>query len=105
MKLTKLLFAFMLFGAIFTSCGDDEVECTEAGINEAIQAESEALGEALSAFIVDDSTENCEVLRDAYQDFIDEAKNLQDCADEVGEGEEFMQSIEEAEASLALLEC
>jgi len=105
MKLTKLLFAFMLFGAIFISCGDDEVECTEAGINEAIQAESEALGEALGAFVVDASTENCEALRDAYQDFIDEAKNLQDCADEVGEGEEYMQSIQEAEASLAALEC
>ena len=105
MKLTKLLFAFMFVGVLFASCGDDEIECTEAGLNEAIQEETEALSEAVSAFVVDPTTENCEALRDAYQDFIDEAKNLQDCADEVGEGEEYMQSIQEAEASIAALEC
>jgi hypothetical protein len=105
MKLTKLLFAFMLFGAIFTSCGDDDVDCTEAGLTEAIEAETEALSDALSAYIVDPSTANCEDLVSAYQDFIDQAKELQDCADEAGEGEEYMQSIAEAEASLADLEC
>jgi len=105
MKLTKLLFAMMLMGIFFVSCGDDEVECTEAGINEAIAEESMAVGDALSAYVLDPSADNCEALKSAYEDFIDEAKNLQDCANEVGEGEEYMQSIQEAEDSLDLLEC
>ena len=105
MKLTKLLFAFLFVGVLFTACGDDDVECTEAGISEAIQDETEALSNAASAYAVDPSTENCEAFKDAYQDFIDEAKSLQDCANEVGEGEEYMQSIEEAEAAIAALEC
>jgi gamma-glutamylcysteine synthetase len=106
MKWTHLFFGFIAASLLFCACGDDEVDCTEAGLNEAIQEETMALEEALEAYILNpDNSDACQDLKDAYDAFIDQAKELQDCADEIGEGEEYMNSIQQAETALDQLEC
>lgn len=106
MKFTNYLLGLFFISVVFTSCGGDDVECTDAGLNEAIQEETMALEEALSTYFLDpENTEACENLKDAYDAFLDQAKELQDCADELGDGEEYMNSIQDAEDALDLLEC
>lgn len=100
MVLTFLVFA--------TACGDDSLvsNCSDTvAINAAITDETDKLTDVLTAFSTDPTTSNCNELRSAYTDYIDALKGLQGCANEAGVGDEFRESITEAEVSLQTVEC
>lgn len=101
-------FAF-LFVLSITSCGSDgpgDVDCTSSiAVNNAISDEVDGISVALQDYINDDSAANCDALKDAYQDYIDALKDLQDCADQAGDGASFAQALVDAEASIDTLLC
>lgn len=104
----KLKFLFILFAITsmgIVACGDD-IDCSdEAALEAEIADEIEALTDAIFIYSGDPSTDNCNDLVDALEDYINAAKGLEDCAREAGELEEFQQAIEEAEDELAMIEC
>lgn len=107
----SLLFTFMFMCALsFSSCGGDDgpggVDCNDSiAVNNEISDEVEAISDAVNAYINDQSEANCQALKNAYQDYIDELKSLQDCANDAGVGAEFAQSLVDAEASIDDLIC
>ena len=107
----SLLFTFSFMCILsFTSCGGSDgpggVDCNDSiAVNNEISDEVEAINTALTAYINDQSTANCDALKDAYQDYIDELKGLQDCANDAGVGAEFAASLADAEQSINDLIC
>ena len=97
----------------FTSCGDDDdggssqnVDCNSSlAVNQAIADEVDAISTVLQAYTMDPSPSNCDALKDAYQDYIDALRDLQDCANMAGVGAEFAASLDDAEANIANLNC
>jgi len=106
MKYFPTLFTFLLSISLM-SCGDDLIEdCSDTiTINNMIAEETDQLTDALTAYGLDQSSSNCNGLKDAYGNYIDALKRLQGCADESGQGQEFRDSIAEAEAGLDNIDC
>jgi len=107
--MAKFKFQFFIFIAAIlsfglTSCGDD-IECTETAINAAIQAEVNNVNQATTTFNNDPTSDNCGALLDALDQLIDEFRDLEDCADEVGQGAEFRQDLQNIENDRDLLSC
>jgi len=103
----RLLFFFLALGTLgLVSCSDDGVDCDDSfNFYTELEAEADALTDAAFAYANDPSTSNCEAFREAYQDYLDTAADLEDCADEVGQGAEFQQALEEAQDALDNLQC
>ncbi len=107
MKAKFLFFFVALVSLSFVACGDDDgVDCDES-FNFAVEleAEADALIDATFEYSMDPSTENCEAFKEAYQSYLDAASQLQDCADEVGQGAEFQQALQDAQDGLDSLPC
>lgn len=106
----KYITCFTLFLSLFllSSCGDDGLveDCSDTvALNMTIADETDRLTDALTAFSTDQSSSNCNGLKDAYGDYIDALKSLQSCANDAGVGDEFRTSISEAESSLDTIGC
>ena len=105
MKQFKLFMTLLLIGLFSISCGDDDdgsnlgnVDCNDSiAVNQAIADEVDAIAQATTTWANDMTEANCQAVRDAYQAYIDELKNFQDCANQAGVGAEFAQSLADAE--------
>lgn len=114
MKTLKILFLFFFVAFIAVSCGGDDddnnnnnnVNCnSSASIANAYQAETEALTAATMAFGNDPSTANCNAYKNAYLDWLEAVRSLEDCYNEAGLGTEWQQSIDSAEAAINSIVC
>ena len=90
----KLLSLVLLLGLVaFTGCDDDDEKADSCG---QLVAATEAISDALDAYLVDFSVESCEAYAEALQDWIDVASNC----DQVDQTE-----LEDIQASLDELDC
>ena len=109
-KLIKIFFVTLIIGVV-SSCGDDDtpnnnVNCQSSiEVNQAVADDVEAISVALQAWIADQSSQNCNALQTAYQNYIDALESLQDCANQAGVGQEFSQALSEARGNIANLSC
>ena len=104
-KYTILL--LFLFSLTHYSCKKDSVNtCGNNWVfaNE-IADEANALGQAASAYGQDQSTANCQAYVDAYRDYLNAARALENCARLSGQQQEFNQAIDDAEDALDDLMC
>lgn len=101
------LFVLLLFLCLTSSCGndDDVVECTSTEVSERFNDLIDDVISASTTYANDESSANCNKLKDTFRTFIDEMRTLQNCADEVGQGAEWRESIQEAETDLDDLNC
>ena len=91
---------------MIVSCGDDEVSCdNEAEINRILDEGADDVLDAIEAYSLDQSESNCNSLRTAYGNWIDELERLQGCADEVGQGDEFRSAINDSRDAISTLPC
>lgn len=101
-------FTLLLSFVLFMSCGDDGLidDCSDTvALNSVIADETDNLTDALTAFSTDQSSSNCSDLKNAYEDYIDALQSLQGCANDAGVGDEFRNSINEAEDGLGDIGC
>lgn len=91
---------------ILTSCGGDDVDCSdEAALNATLENGADRVTNALLAYSMDPSDANCNTLKDTYSDWIDDLSSLQDCADDVGQGAEFRSAIADARTAIDDIPC
>lgn len=104
---STLKFLFILpFILVLFSCGDDTPDCDdEAAINQLLETGANNVFNAVEAYISDPSDSNCNRLKNTYSDWIDDMENLQDCADDAGQGQEFRDAISEARDALNDVPC
>ena len=108
-KTKFILFTLFVGSMMFVSCnnGDDDVGPCGANWIFATQIadEANALATAASAYGQDPTTANCEAYRQAYQDYLDAARALENCARQVGQLTEYNQALADAQAGLDALQC
>ncbi|MEM9548361.1 MAG: hypothetical protein AAGA77_20425 [Bacteroidota bacterium] len=102
----------ILFAVSFSACGDDDdggsgnVDCDNATeVNNAIADEAQAVTDASTAFANDPSDANCEAFKNAYLDYIDVLRDLQDCANQAGVGDTWQTTLDQAETAAEALLC
>ena len=97
MKL-RVIFCALAFSLLF-ACGGDSVDCADTTVVNSVATNAfQAVNAAITAFNnSDQETADCEALRSAYEDFIDELESVQDCAVDVAT------DIQDARANLARL--
>lgn len=111
----KLSFLMMLFGLIsfsLVSCGDDDEDgggsgniytgpnCYSAWANVYSQSVQQ-MSQAAQNYGMNQTEENCNAFKAAYQDFLNDVKPFQNCAAITGqERQEFIEQIEEAEEEI-----
>jgi predicted lipoprotein len=81
------------------TCGENWIFATQ------INNEAMALSQAASAYGQDPTPANCQAYKNAFQDYIDAARELENCAREVGQLNEYNAALNEAQASLDNLQC
>lgn len=104
-KFSTFIFIAVFISFILSSCGDDAIDCNEAAINSEIREETEKYSSASSVFVNDPTEDNCNSLLDALDDLIDRFRDLEDCADEIGQGDQFRSDLQEIENDRDLLSC
>jgi len=106
MKNRFLLLSLVLISVSFFSCGDDASDCSSNFIitNE-IQSEISAWSAAAQTFALDQTTENCNAYKQAGQDYVDAIEDLQDCANDAGQGAEFTQFLADAQQEIDDIQC
>jgi|GEM_PF-580112 len=102
-----VILSTLLISLSFASCGgDDDVSCDdEAELTRILNNGATSVGNAIAAFNQDQSDSNCNNLKDAFNDWIDDLRRLQGCADEVGQGDEFRDAINMSRDQLDSLPC
>lgn len=107
----KIQFLFCLFfvalASFMASCGSsDAIDCSdELAVSNAINSVTDELVEASLAFSQDPSQANCNNIRDVYSRWLDNLEDVEDCADDLGQGAEFRASLEEAREGLNNFTC
>lgn len=105
-KFLKILFPIVIATLIFASCGSDDPSCDdEAEVNRILDSGTDSIIDAVTAYSTDQSESNCNALKNAYNDWIDDLESLQSCADEVGQGQEFRIAINNSRDSLNDIPC
>ncbi len=81
----NLLFGLAII-AVFSlsSCGSDK-ECTSEIFTSDINVVIEEFNSAVATFNADNSSENCEALKDASEKWADEVADFSDCAGDLGQ--------------------
>lgn len=106
---TLILFMSIFTISFFLSCGASDPLEDRCGANWApateLQDEIEALTNAATVYGQNPTIENCEAYKAAYQDYLDEIKDWEDCYVYVGQQAEFNQAIADAQADLDAFEC
>ena len=100
---TRLLlpFTFLLLTSItFTACSN--VDCDELETNfEALFAdEYERINDALEVYINDPTDDNCDDVKDALNELIDEVEDYDTCADSRSEAREFREELDDLREEL-----
>ena len=92
------------FGMI--SCGDsnDAINCS-TNFNQEFTLELNNISTAVQAFGVDQSTANCNALKDAYNAYLDGLETWEDCAIEFNNVTEWNAAIDSARESINQLIC
>lgn len=70
-----------------------------------LSEEANELSAAAQIYANDQTTANCENYRSAYLDYLDAARDLEDCAINAGQQAEYLQAIEDAETAIENLQC
>lgn len=108
-KSTLFLFMSIFAISLFWSCGSSDPLEDKCGTSwspaDELQDEITALTNAATVYGQNPTIENCEAYKDAYQDYLDEIKDWEDCYVYVGQQAEFNQAIADAQASLDAFEC
>lgn len=83
------------------ACGGDDIDCADTtAVNTATTNAFQVVNTAITAFNNSaQETADCEALKSAYEDFIDELESVADCAVDVAT------DIQDARANLASLTC
>ena len=98
MKFQFLSFFFVLSLFAFVSCGDDAVnDCNGFNIQTDLSDEIQATTDAAIVYGNDPTQQNCDAYKDAWQDYLDALRDLEDCARDAGALAEFNQAIQDAE--------
>lgn len=106
MKLKYLLFVAVGFVGLMTSCGGDSIDCSdEMALEEATTAGLEDVTDAFTKFSTDPSESNCQEVRNALSNWINDIEDLEDCARERGELAEFQEALNEAREQLNDFPC
>jgi len=90
------------------ACKDDPAPvdpCNNFNLAVALQAESNAVSAAATAFGLDPTTANCNAFRAAYLAYIEAAQGYQSCANSTGQGAEYQQALADAQAEIDSLMC
>jgi hypothetical protein len=108
----SLLFIAILSLAVTTSCSkdnDDDGPEDLCGVNWSpaveLQDELNALSAAINAYGLDPTTANCNAYKQAYLDYLNAIKEWEECYIYVGQQQEFLQAVEEAEQEVNDIEC
>ena len=94
------ILAFMTSG-----CGGDDVDCTEANLEQNWANEFQAVINAGTAYASDPSSGNCNAYKDALKEYLDVIDDFEECADEVDEQESFNEALKEANDAIDSLQC
>lgn len=104
----KFSFFLLAIGLLtmFSCKSDSDVNCdNEAEIERVLENGLDDVLTATFDYAGDQSTSNCNKLKDVYSSFIDTLEDFQSCADEVGEGDEFREAIQDSREALNDLPC
>lgn len=86
------------------SCSDDD--STDLGcpdnftLSQEVSDEAQAVSEATMVYANNPTTENCENLKEAYRNYINELREWEDCAVERGHRQEYEEALDNAERDL-----
>jgi hypothetical protein len=102
-----ILLGLVLSGSVyFLSCKDDDDDPQGCNYVTETQDELTTLNEAAAAYGADPTNPaKCQAYKDAYQAYLDELEDHIDCAALSGQQAELQNSIDQAQAQLALLQC
>lgn len=105
----SFLFPLLLVALTFitSSCGSSNaIDCSnELAVSNAINSVTDELVDASLTFSQDPSQANCNNIRDVYSRWLDNLEEVEDCADDLGQGAEFRASLEEAREGLNNFTC
>jgi len=103
LKLFGLFATVMMIG--LSSCGKEVALCSSSDFDDKYEAAINEFSIAQSAYFNDpENTEKCETFRTAYLNYINQLRDLTDCAAIQGRAD-FSQSLDEAEADFENFEC
>ena len=100
------LLSILCFTLLVTSCskdGDGLLPCSTAWAAD-LQNEFSAITTAATAYAMDQSDANCNALKNAYQDYINELKPYGNCATLTGQSRaDWQKAVSDAEDDVATL--
>jgi hypothetical protein len=114
MKTSKLLFYLMGLMIVIASVacsGDDDDDDNDGPCdnnwNPAIELEDEiaAINAAAQAYAMDQSKENCEAYKQSILDYLDEVRDWEECYILIGQQQEFIEAVEQAEEDAMNIQC
>ena len=104
----QTIFAFLVFSMMLNfSCKKESSAICSDDFDFVLELQ-EQLNElelAIDAYVQEPSVENCLVLQRAYENYLDAAEGLSDCAEAVGQGTEYKTAIQRARTDFEDLEC
>jgi|GEM_PF-6978721 len=106
MRYPKFLFLYsIVISFTMTSCGKETALCSSSDFDARLNVAISDFTTAQNAWFTDpDNMQKCETFRTAYQNYINELRDLSDCAVIQGRTE-FRESLDEAEADFQDFEC
>ena len=103
-KFSTLLFMATFVLATIGCGGDDDPNDPPAGCTAVFattfNAEINAISAASQAYFADQTTENCNALKDAYNDYLDALEDWEDCANFYDQFDEWQTALNEARDSV-----
>ena len=99
-----IIYSLVLSGFLFVSCGGDDDANTAANCATSWTVEySDVIADleaATTVWATDPSQSNCDVLKDAYQDYINALEDWEDCANQVNVYAAWEAALDAAQLSL-----
>ncbi len=96
-----LIFSFSIF---FTACHKLD-PCDNDDFESSFQDEIEAISTAAVNYGQDPTTQNCNIFKDAYTDYVNALEDWDSCAEASGQRIEWQQALDSARASINDIEC
>ncbi|NNE27650.1 MAG: hypothetical protein HKN09_12470 [Saprospiraceae bacterium] len=98
-----------LLGAVLVvlciSCSSDEVNCEDVNFMELLSSEIESNNQALIAYTIDPSMENCLTLKSSFELILDALQVYEDCAFDSDLQLEYNNFVQTSETGISLLNC